>query len=83
LSHKSVELVRAEAASDADFKRLGQYLDTLAHCYFAKQDYATAVKYQTEAAKLDPHTQAISRQLDVFRAALAAESSAEDPSGGS
>ncbi len=77
LSHKSVELVRAEAASDSDFKRLGQYLDTLAHCYFAKQDYVTAVKYQTEAAKLDPHTRAIGRQLEVFRAALAAEQSAQ------
>jgi tetratricopeptide (TPR) repeat protein len=71
LSHKSVELVRAEAISDEDFKRLGQYLDTLAHCYFAKRDYAAAVKYQTEAAKLDPHTRAIGRQLEVFRAALA------------
>ncbi len=83
LSHKSVELVRAEASSDADFTRLGQYLDTLAHCYYAKKDYASAVKYQTEAVKLDPHTQAIGRQLEVFRAALAAESSAAEPSDGS
>ncbi|MGD9720616.1 MAG: hypothetical protein AB7O59_16565 [Pirellulales bacterium] len=67
MSHKSVELVRAEAASDADFKRLGQYLDTLAHCYFAKKDYDAAVRYQAEAAKLDPHTLAIGRQLAVFR----------------
>ena len=64
-------LVRTEAASDSDFKRLGQYLDTLGHCYYAKQDFANAVKYQGEAAKLDPHTQAISRQLGVFREALA------------
>ncbi len=71
LSNKSVEMVRIEATSDADFKRLGGYLDTLAHCYFAKQDYANAVKYQTEAAKLDPHTRAIGRQLQVFRDALA------------
>ncbi len=71
LSHKSVELVRIESASDSDFKRLGQYLDTLGHCYYAKQDFENAVKYQSEAAKLDPHTQAISRQLAVFREALA------------
>jgi tetratricopeptide (TPR) repeat protein len=71
LSHKSIELVRAEATSEADFKQLGQYLDTLAHCYFAKKDYESAVKYQTEAVRLDPHTKAISRQLEVFRAALA------------
>jgi tetratricopeptide (TPR) repeat protein len=72
LSQKSVEIVRLEATSDEDFRRLGQYLDTLAHSYFAKGDFAAAVKYQTEAAKLDPHTKAIARQLKVFRAALAA-----------
>ena len=64
-------MVRLEAASDADFRRLGQYLDTLAHCYYANGDYETAVHHQTEAAKLDPHTRAISRQLEVFREALA------------
>ncbi len=73
LSQKSVELVRAAATSPSDFKRVGQFLDTLAHCYFAKKDYANAVKCQTEAVKLDPHSQAISRQLKVFRDALAAQ----------
>lgn len=70
-SQKSVELVRAAAASAADSKRVGQHLDTLAHCYFAKGDLENAVRSQTEAVKLDPHTQAISRQLGVFREALA------------
>jgi tetratricopeptide (TPR) repeat protein len=79
LSHKSVELVRAEATSEADFRRLGQYLDTLGHCYFAKKDYASAVKYQSEAAKLDPHTRAIARQLAVFREALEKASATEAP----
>jgi len=46
-------------------------LDTLAHCYYAKGDLENAVRSQTEAVKLDPHTQAISRQLGVFREALA------------
>jgi Flp pilus assembly protein TadD len=69
-SHKSIEL-----------KRAGGYLDTLAHCYYAKQDYANAVKYQTEAARLDASSEAITRQLKVFRAALAkqqAEEAAKD-----
>jgi tetratricopeptide (TPR) repeat protein len=70
-SQKSVELARAEATTTSDFKHVGQYLDTLAHCYFAKKDYANAVKYQAEAVKLDPHTKAISRQYQVFRDALA------------
>ena len=71
LSQKSVEIVRAVATSSTDSKRVGQYLDTLGHCFFAKKDYANAVKYQAEAAKLDPHTKAISRQLEVFRKAQA------------
>lgn len=67
LSHKSIELARAAGEGN----RLGGLLDTLAHCYFAKKDYANAVKYQTEAAQLDPQTAAIGRQLKVFREALA------------
>jgi tetratricopeptide (TPR) repeat protein len=73
LSQKSVDIVRATAVTPADFRRVGQFLDTLGHCYFAKKDYATAVKCQSEAARLDPYSRAISRQLVTFRAALAAQ----------
>jgi tetratricopeptide (TPR) repeat protein len=66
LSLKSVELARATV----DNRRVGGLLDTLGHCYYAKKDYENAVKYQTEAAQLDPHTVAIARQLKTFRAAL-------------
>jgi len=66
LSHKSIELARAAGEG----KRVGGLLDTLGHCYFAKKDYANAVKYQSEAAQLDPNTLAIGRQLKVFREAL-------------
>lgn len=59
-SHRSVELMPKTAS----------YLDTLAHCYFGKRDYANAVKYQSLAAKREPYTQQIQRQLEVFRAAL-------------
>jgi len=34
------------------------------------------VKYQSEAAKLQPHSQAIARKLKVFREALAAQKAA-------
>ncbi len=80
LSQKSVEMVRLQATSETDFRRLGQYLDTLAHCHFANGDFEAAVKYQSEAAKLDPHTKAIGRQLQVFRDALAA-AQADPPAG--
>ncbi len=62
LSHRSVELMPKTAS----------YLDTLAHCYFAKKDYANAVKYQSLAARRDPHSLQIKRQLGVFEAALKA-----------
>jgi len=67
LSQKSVDLARAEGESP---KRVGGLLDTLGHCYFAKKDYASAVRCQSEAAALDPHTVSITRQLKVFREAL-------------
>jgi len=65
LSQKSIDLV-PENYTDS----LASYLDTLAHCYYAKKDYASAVKHQTEAAQLAPGNAAIERQLKVFRAAL-------------
>ncbi|MCA9210287.1 MAG: tetratricopeptide repeat protein, partial [Planctomycetales bacterium] len=63
--HKSLELVPDTAG----------YLDTLGRCYYAKGDYANAVKYQTQAVRLDPHTQQIRRQLELFEKALAGKSS--------
>jgi len=59
-SRKSLELVPGSAG----------YLDTLAHCYYAKGDYASAVRIQSQAAGIEPHTQSILRQLDLFKRAL-------------
>ena len=75
LSHRSIDMARASGEG----KRVGGLLDTLGHCYYAKKDYANAVKYQTQAAELDPHTAAIGRQLKVFRAALAKEQEQKQP----
>jgi tetratricopeptide (TPR) repeat protein len=61
LSHRSLQ-IRPDTAG---------YLDTLAHCYYRKGDYASAVKYQQQAVNIDPHQKVISRMLDVFKEALA------------
>lgn len=60
-SHKSLE-IKPDAAG---------YLDTLGRCYYAKGDYENAVKYQAEAARLEPHSGLIRRQLETFQEALA------------
>ena len=59
-SHRSLEL-RPDTAG---------FLDTLAHCYYAKGDFESAVKHQTRAVELEPHTMILSRALDKFRKAL-------------
>lgn len=46
------------------------YLDTLGHVYFARKDFENAVKYQSQAVELDPHSEQLSKQLKVFQAAL-------------
>jgi tetratricopeptide (TPR) repeat protein len=47
------------------------YLDTLGRCYYARQEYENAVKYQSRAAALEPHSGQIGRQLKLFQEALA------------
>lgn len=59
-AHKAVELLPDR----------GGLLDTLAHCYAAKKDFTNAVKYQSRAAELDPHSQQIRKALDQYRQAL-------------
>jgi len=59
-SHRSLELRPASAA----------FLDTLAHCYYEVGDFANAVRYQQQAALLEPHSGLLSRQLKVFQTAL-------------
>jgi tetratricopeptide (TPR) repeat protein len=61
LSHRSLEL-KPETSG---------YMDTLAHCYAAKKDFANAVKWQSKAVKLDPHSGQIVRALERFKKGLA------------
>jgi len=46
------------------------YLDTLAHCYYAKGDYQNAVKNQLEAVSKEPHSAQMQRQLKLFQESL-------------
>jgi len=48
------------------------YLDTLGRCYYAKGDFENAIKYQTQAVELEPHSGQIRRQLELFQRALKA-----------
>lgn len=57
-SQKSLELRPGEPG----------YLDTLARCYYALGDLDQAVRYQTQAARLEPYTRQIAKQLELFRA---------------
>ena len=47
-------------------------MDTCARCYFAVGDLEAAVKMQTEACELTPHSPPLLRQLKEFRDALQA-----------
>jgi tetratricopeptide (TPR) repeat protein len=47
------------------------YLDTLGRCYYAAGDLANAIKFQTQAVALEPHSGAMQRQLAFFKQELA------------
>jgi len=57
----------------------GAYLDTLAHVYFTRGDLEDAVKHQSRAAALEPHSGLIVRELEAFRKALAAKQKTRRP----
>jgi tetratricopeptide (TPR) repeat protein len=48
----------------------GMILDTLAHVYFAKGDYETAVKTQEKACELEKHSVLLKQSLEKFKKAL-------------
>jgi len=49
------------------------YLDTLGRCYYAAGDVENAVKFQSQAVKLDPNSGQMRRQLEFFKKELAAK----------
>ncbi|HEY2881775.1 MAG TPA: hypothetical protein VGJ15_05065, partial [Pirellulales bacterium] len=68
-SHKSLELT-VNWPGNFDDVQPAEYLDTLAHCYAAKKDFESAVRYQNRAAELQPHSPLIVRALDQFKTQL-------------
>ena len=46
------------------------HVDTLGRCYYAAGDFENAVKVQSRAVELDPHSQQMKRQLALFQEAL-------------
>ena len=55
----------------------GAYYDTLARVYFARKDLANALKYQSKAVQLDPHSQQIRRQFEQFQKAAQQEKTSQ------
>ena len=70
-SERSLELISATGP-----RRAG-YLDTLAHCHFALQEYEEAVLVQEEAISLEPHSGQMQRALARFREAYSAQQSGQ------
>jgi tetratricopeptide (TPR) repeat protein len=64
------EAIRCSLRSIQFQPNAGGYYDTLGHAYFGKGDYENAVKYQTRAAELDPHSLIIRNKRDLFRKKL-------------
>jgi tetratricopeptide (TPR) repeat protein len=63
-SQESLKLLRK---SPELIQFTGGYLDTLARVHYARGEYAAAVKIQTQALRLDPHSTQIAKQLELFK----------------
>lgn len=46
------------------------YFDTLGRCYYTQGDYRTALRYQTQAVRLEPQSHQMQRQLQLFQRAM-------------
>lgn len=68
-SKKSLELKPNEAG----------YLDTLGRCYYALGDYKNAVKVQSQAVEINPFSGLMTKQLALFRDALAKQEAKQKP----
>jgi Flp pilus assembly protein TadD len=53
------------------------YMDTLARCYYASGDLASALKQQEQAVAAEPGSGAMKRQLELFRAEAQKKTSKE------
>ncbi|MHB8951652.1 MAG: tetratricopeptide repeat protein [Pirellulaceae bacterium] len=55
------------------------FLDTLGRCYYAKGDLANAIKFQTRAVALDPHSPTMLAQLEFFQNTQRERDAAKEP----
>jgi tetratricopeptide (TPR) repeat protein len=60
------QAVNYSQRSVALFPNESAYLDTLARCYYAIDDFESAITYQRMAIGVDPHLPSLRRQLDFF-----------------
>ncbi len=70
------EAIRCSRTSLALRPNDSGYLDTLGRCYYAKGDYASAIKYQKQALADEPHSPAMLKQLALFHKALEEQNAA-------
>ncbi len=76
------EAIRCSLESLRLFENHPTFLDTLARAYYAKGEFASAVKFQTQAVAAKPHSPTMRAQLELFQQALAERESAKIPGGG-
>jgi tetratricopeptide (TPR) repeat protein len=72
------EALKCSLRSLALWPNRAGFLDTLGRCYYAKGDYANAVKVQSQAVALEPHSPPMLAQLELFRKALETSKPADD-----
>ncbi|HUE71585.1 MAG TPA: hypothetical protein VMP01_11935 [Pirellulaceae bacterium] len=60
------EALQCSLKSNELMPKYAAYLDTLGRCYFAKEDFDNAVKYQLLALQEEPHSGQMQRQLALF-----------------
>jgi len=75
------EAIRCSLASLQLADNHPTFLDTLARCYYAKGDLATAVKLQSQAVGMRPHSPSMLAQLELFQKALQEQEAAKAPGG--
>jgi tetratricopeptide (TPR) repeat protein len=75
------EAIKCSLQSLALLEDRSGFLDTLGRCYYAKGDFANAVKFQTRAVALEPHSPAMVAQLELFQKALQEQEAAKAPGG--
>ncbi|MBN1909587.1 MAG: hypothetical protein JW818_07610, partial [Pirellulales bacterium] len=73
------EALRAAKEATALQPNNSSYHDTLGHCFFAKGDFANAVKSQIRAVEMEPYNLGMRKSLERFRKAYEKETGQPAP----